>query len=151
MKTTLIKMLSLAACVALFTSTAVAEEAETPASIDGIKTVTAQEAAELQKGGAVIIDPRRKLEYKEEHIKGSISVVYKGDSENKVGFDHSGDKFKIEKKVADKSTAVIPYCNGVKCWKSYKAAVKAKALGYTNVYWMRGGIPEWKAAGLPVE
>jgi rhodanese-related sulfurtransferase len=46
---------------------------------------------------------------------------------------------------------MIFYCNGAECWKSYKSSVVAVKAGYKNVYWLRDGIPEWKAKGLPVE
>ena len=42
-------------------------------------------------------------------------------------------------------------CNGAECWKSYKSCVAARAQGFTQVYWFRGGFPEWVAKGYPVE
>lgn len=35
-------------------------------------------------------------------------------------------------------------------WLSVNAALRAKALGFTQVYWYRGGIDAWKQAGLPL-
>jgi len=46
---------------------------------------------------------------------------------------------------------VIFACNGVECWLSYKAAKVATTKGFQSVYWLRGGLPEWDAAGLPTE
>jgi 3-mercaptopyruvate sulfurtransferase SseA len=43
------------------------------------------------------------------------------------------------------------YCNAGECWKSYKASVMAIKGGHKKVNWFRGGIPEWKAKGLPTE
>ena len=39
------------------------------------------------------------------------------------------------------------FCQGVRCWLSYNAALRAVALGYREVYWYRGGIEAWLAAG----
>ncbi|MNU02200.1 hypothetical protein D3C72_2458330 [compost metagenome] len=51
----------------------------------------------------------------------------------------------------DRSKPVIFACNGAECWKSYKAAKVAASKGYKTVYWLRGGLPEWDADGLPTE
>lgn len=42
---------------------------------------------------------------------------------------------------------VVFFCQGVRCWLSYNAALRAVALGYREVYWYRGGIEAWLAAG----
>jgi len=41
--------------------------------------------------------------------------------------------------------------NGAECGKSYKASKWASDAGYRNVYWLRGGMPEWVAQELPTE
>jgi PQQ-dependent catabolism-associated CXXCW motif protein len=43
--------------------------------------------------------------------------------------------------------ATVFFCSGVNCWLSYNAALRAVALGYTEVYWYRGGIEAWLDAG----
>lgn len=45
---------------------------------------------------------------------------------------------------------IVTYCQGVQCWGSYNAALRAIKLGYTNVHWYRGGMEAWHAAGLPL-
>ena len=42
-------------------------------------------------------------------------------------------------------------CNGAECWKSYKSAVTAVDAGFKQVYWFRGGFPEWVAKGYPID
>jgi len=49
----------------------------------------------------------------------------------------------------DKSRPVVFFCSGVQCWLSYNAALRAARAGYGEVYWYRGGIDAWRAAGLP--
>ena len=53
--------------------------------------------------------------------------------------------------IETKATPVIFYCNGVKCDRSVKSAQIALDNGYTNIYWFRGGIEEWRANGFPIE
>ncbi len=46
----------------------------------------------------------------------------------------------------DKNRAMVFYCVDSECWLSYNAALRAIALGYTNVMWYRGGIASWRTA-----
>lgn len=48
----------------------------------------------------------------------------------------------------NKQVPLVFYCQSVKCWMSYNAALRAINLGYKNVLWYRGGIEAWQAAGL---
>lgn len=47
----------------------------------------------------------------------------------------------------NKGAPMVFYCQGARCWESYNAALRAKNAGYTNVYWYRGGLAAWMAAG----
>ena len=124
---------------------------ETPMTLAGASLVTADQVKDLQSKGAPVIDTRVAAEYAEAHIKGAISVPYKEKSAKDVGFDASQDAFDLAKLPADKNAPVVFYCNAGECWKSYKASVMAIKGGHKKVNWFRGGIPEWKAKGLPTE
>jgi len=134
----------------LFTSALYAKP-DTPsaeiASQFNVKIVTTQEANELKKQGAIFVDTRKVPEFARENIKGSISAFYdeKGGLTNKiVDFDRSNDIYYTSRIPKNKSTNLIFYCNGIKCWKSYKAAVITAKDNYTNVYWLQSGIGQWK-------
>jgi PQQ-dependent catabolism-associated CXXCW motif protein len=45
---------------------------------------------------------------------------------------------------------LVFFCAGAECWESYNAALRAVRLGYHEVYWYRGGVASWQAAGLPL-
>jgi rhodanese-related sulfurtransferase len=45
---------------------------------------------------------------------------------------------------------MVFYCVDSECWLSYNAALRAIALGYTNVMWYRGGIASWRTAEGPM-
>lgn len=87
----------------------------------------------------VVVDARIPSEYKDGHLPGAINI-----------FD---DTFAQEKShlPSDKSLPLVFYCNGPKCLKSYESAKKALSSGYSRVYWLRGGIPEWTTRGYPLE
>jgi rhodanese-related sulfurtransferase len=141
-----------ATCAVLLATAATAGfAADTPASLAGATLVTAEQAKKLADSGTPIIDARVANEYVESHIKGAKNVPYKEKSAKDAKFDPKDDSFDLTKLPADKSAAVIFYCNGGECWKGYKAAKTALDAGYKKVQWLRGGIPEWKAKGYPVE
>src|SRR5262249_51409048 len=48
-------------------------------------------------------------------------------------------------------TKLVFFCMGMRCWESYNAALRAIHLGYTRVYWYRGGINAWTSARSPME
>jgi ABC-type phosphate/phosphonate transport system substrate-binding protein/rhodanese-related sulfurtransferase len=122
----------------------------TPRSLDGVKIVSAEEAAEMMQKGIVLYDTRIEEEHRQNHIKGARWLPYAEKSAKEVGFDASKDKFDLSR-IASKNAPVIFACNGPECWKSYKSCVTAVKAGYTQVYWFRGGFPEWAAKGYPVE
>jgi PQQ-dependent catabolism-associated CXXCW motif protein len=51
----------------------------------------------------------------------------------------------------NREVPLVFYCQGLQCWMSYNAALRAINLGYTNVLWYRGGIEAWMQAGLPTQ
>lgn len=80
----------------------------------------------------------------------SVEIRDKEGSAKEVDFDRADDQFALNKLPKDKNAPFIMYCDGTICWKSYKSAVMAIEAGWKNVYWFRGGFPEWKEAGVPI-
>jgi rhodanese-related sulfurtransferase len=128
-----------------------AQAQQTPPTIDGAKVVTATEVEKLMAQGVPVIDARVANEYADEHIKGAKNVPYKEKSAKATSFDSSLDTFDLNKLPVDRAAPMVIYCNAGECWKSYKATVLALRAGYKQVYWFRGGIPEWKSKKLPTE
>ena len=131
-------------------SSAMAEKPLTPESVKGA-TIVDDAFVKANHGKIKIFDVRKKAEYVESHIAGAISVPYEENSELAVNFDASKDRLDLSKFPADKNEPVINYCNGPRCWKSYKATLMLVKAGHTKVYYYRSGYPSWKAKGYPVE
>lgn len=149
MKSTFLRLCAAGLLSAGFVAAAVASV--TPDTLDGVKSVTAEQARELQAKGAPLIDTRVAGEYAEKTIKGAVSVPYKEKSAKAVGFDRTQDSFDLAKLPADKNAPVVLFCNAGECWKSYKAAVVARDAGYKQIHWFRGGMPEWTGKSLPTQ
>jgi rhodanese-related sulfurtransferase len=124
---------------------------DNPDKLAGATIVTADKAKELVAKGVAVFDVRSANEFAEGHIKGAKNVAYKEKSEKKAEFDAAQDSFDLSKLPGDKNAEMIFYCNGLDCWKSYKATVTAVKAGYKKIYWLRGGLPEWKSKGGAVE
>ena len=122
----------------------------TPTSLPSVKRVSAKDVVELLGQGAVVVDTRTEKEYRAKRIRGAVWAAYGEKSLKDVAFNPEQDDFKALETL-DRSKALIFSCNGAECWKSYKAAKVAADKGFRNVYWMRGGLPEWDAEGLPTE
>jgi len=86
----------------------------------------------------MLIDARTATEYQEAHIVGAISIP-----DNR--FEES-----LTLLPADKSKLLVFYCNGVKCGKSQKSAVKASTYGYKNINIYSEGFPVWEEKGLHI-
>ena len=121
----------------------------TPTHLPGAKVVTATEVKQLIAQGAVMVDTRTEKEYKTKRVPGAVLVPYVEKSLKDVAYDVGQDDFKGLGQL-DKNRPAIFACNGAECWKSYKASRAALAAGFKQVYWFRGGLPEWDAAGMTV-
>ncbi|KPJ98586.1 MAG: sulfurtransferase [Desulfobacterales bacterium SG8_35] len=83
----------------------------------------------------LLVDARNPEEYREAHIPGAVNIPQKK-MDNLLGL-----------LPADKRVRIIYYCNGVKCGKSKKAAIKSMEMGYTNVWVYAEGMPVWEEMG----
>ena len=121
----------------------------TPTSLPGAKIISVAEAKALIDKGMPVYDVRVAEEYETAHIPNAILVPYKEGSAKEVGFYPADDQFALNKLPKDKNAPFIMYCDGAIRWKSYKSATMAIQAGGKNVYWFRGGFPDWKDVGCP--
>jgi rhodanese-related sulfurtransferase len=124
----------------------------TPRALANAKVVDANTVASMLRGKqGRYIDTRNKAEFNEGHVPGATLIPYVEKSSKDPDFDAAVDEFHVARLGADKGALLIFGCNGAECWKSHKASIAAIKAGYTNVAWFRGGVPEWRSAGLPIE
>jgi rhodanese-related sulfurtransferase len=120
----------------------------TPDSLAGAQVVGAEQVRDLIASGVAIADTRSAKEYATEHIAQAVLVPYAEKSLKERDYDVSQDDLSEIAKL-DKNKPTVFLCNGPECWKSYKASREAFKMGFKTVYWFRGGMPEWRARGLP--
>lgn len=131
----------------LVTNIAVASEAPdltipkaiVPDHITGAKTLTAENFIKLvtTDPDLIIVDSRIKDDRVQGYIEGSISLP-----------DIDTNCIELGKIIPSKVTSVMFYCNGIKCERSSIAVKIAKSCQYKNIYWLRGGLEEWKEKGF---
>jgi len=111
-----------------------------PMSVEGTVTVDVYEANELFHAGAVFIDVRNPRLFAKKHVPGAHHLDLKdGYSERALNA------------IAGLDDPVVIYSSGEQCSRSYRASEMAVNWGYTKVYYFRGGIIDWRDAGLPME
>jgi sulfur dioxygenase len=106
---------------------AAAKQQITEVSVDKAKQLLAQ-------GGITLVDVREESEYAASHIHHAI-LLPRGVLEFKIG---------TVAELADKAKPVMIYCRTG--GRASMAAVTLKALGYTNVVSIAGGIEAWQKA-----
>jgi len=81
---------------------------------------------------ALIVDARPQIKYLEGTVPGAINLPFQ-EWDKRVGL-----------LPADKKTQLIFFCGGLKCDLSFKSAIKARELGYSDVRIYAEGWPAWK-------
>jgi rhodanese-related sulfurtransferase len=126
-----------------------------PLSVPGVLLVSAKEVSELPPA-AKLVDVRPLHDHFSARIPNSLHIAYRERSVRTQAFDPSVDDVpafltRLHKLIPDRKSYVVLYCNGLQCWKSYKAATAAVKDGYQHIGWFRGGIAEWEMKGLPIQ
>lgn len=84
-----------------------------------------------------LIDVRTPEEYTSGHLKNALNADFRSDSfEGQLG-------------KLDKTKPVLVYCHSGR--RSASAASKMQDMGFTQVYDMDGGIPNWSNKGKPLD
>ena len=136
------KQLTLSFIILLFSvaSPVTAGNKLSPTSINGATTVNAARAKALFDKGVIFVDVRKDKDWNAGRVPDAVHIELKKVLSEKT----------LSKEVK-KDQEVVIYCNGEKCMRSSKASAKAVSWGFSKVYYFRGGLPAWKAAGYPVE
>ena len=104
---------------------------------DDMLPVTRDELHALMRDGLVtLIDVRPADEFSLGHVPGAINVPLA--------------ELKAWSVAASPDREVVAYCRGPWCVMSFEAVAALRSLGHAARR-LEDGMPEWKAAGLPVE
>ena len=103
---------------------------------DEMEPVSALELlARAKKGLVTVLDVRPAEEYAAGHLPGAINVPV--------------EKLESFLSRLPKRKEVVAYCRGPYCLMSFEAVEKLRKLGW-RARRLENGLPEWRAAGLPV-
>lgn len=86
----------------------------------------------------ILVDARHSGSFKEEHIKGAVSLPL-------------SEVEKRAERLLRKSDEIVVYCSSFACPASANEVRKLKQMGFKNVKHYAGGIEDWKSAGYPTE
>ncbi|MGA8294450.1 MAG: metalloregulator ArsR/SmtB family transcription factor, partial [Rhodoplanes sp.] len=103
---------------------------------DGLEPMSREELLEQSRAGAVtVLDVRPPDEFALGHLPGAVNIPLR----------------ELEARLAeiDPAQEIIAYCRGPYCVLSYEAVAALRARGFTARR-LEDGLPEWRAAGLPV-
>jgi rhodanese-related sulfurtransferase len=104
---------------------------------NALEAVDARELMErLNDGSVVILDVRPKAEYRAGHIPGALSVPV--------------DTLEAALQTLPRDREIVAYCRGPYCVFSDEVVALLRSRGY-RARRLRQGLPDWRAAGMPVE
>jgi rhodanese-related sulfurtransferase len=107
------------------------------ASKDALEAVPAKEVLErARKGLVTVLDVRPPEEFAAGHVPGAVNIPI----------------HELEKRIKElpKRREVVAYCRGPYCLMSYDAVSVLRKKGL-KARRLQAGMPEWRAAGMPVE
>src|SRR5262245_26483726 len=107
------------------------------AQLDALEPVPADELLDrARKGLVTVLDVRPPEEYAAGHVPGAVNIPV----------------HELEKRIRElpKRKEVVAYCRGPFCLMSFEAVELLRRKGL-KARRLRDGLPEWRAAGLPVE
>ena len=104
---------------------------------DSLEAVCAEELlAKMREEGVEVLDVRPEDEYRAGHIPGARSVPV--------------ERMEAYLEEIPRDREVVAYCRGPYCVFSDEAVALLMSRGY-RARRLREGLPDWRAAGLPVE
>jgi ArsR family transcriptional regulator len=104
---------------------------------DGMEPVSRTELLKrMKKGDVQVLDVRPEDEFALGHVAGAINIPL--------------DKLKRKLASLDPRKEIVAYCRGPYCVLSFETVAFLRNRGF-KVRRLEDGLPEWMAAGLPVD
>src|SRR5499425_3253809 len=123
--------------------------AATPRSAPGAKTITTRELVELYKGSKVVLI--NVLDWTEGSfaLPGTVWIQGMGKAQLS-GSEYLELRSLLSQVAPDKAAPLVVHCMSWSAGFPTTPPLTATDLGFTNLYWYRGGIRAWNRARLPV-
>ena len=103
---------------------------------DALEAVSREELLQRTRAGAVtVLDVRPEDEFALGHLPGAVNIPLRA--------------LKTRLSELDPANEIVAYCRGPYCVLSYEAVAALRARGF-KARRLEDGLPEWRAAGLPV-
>jgi len=103
---------------------------------DSLDPVSREQLLEMSRAGTVtVLDVRPEDEFALGHLPGAVNIPLR----------------ELEARLAafDPAVEIVAYCRGPYCVLSYQAVAALRARGF-KARRLEDGLPQWRAAGLPV-
>ncbi len=103
---------------------------------DSLEPVSRKELLQRSRAGAVtVLDVRPEDEFALGHLPGAMNIPLRS----------------LEARLSelDPAQEIVAYCRGPYCVLSYEAVARLRARGF-KARRLEDGLPEWRAAGLPI-
>jgi rhodanese-related sulfurtransferase len=104
---------------------------------DSLEAISRSELMERLKAGVVtVLDVRPEDEFALGHLPGAVNIPLS----------------RLERQLSDLDSdqEIVAYCRGPYCVLSYEAVAVLRARGF-EARRLEDGLPQWRAAGFPVE
>ena len=104
---------------------------------DELEPVPAKELLDRARSGLVtVLDVRPAEEFAAGHVPGAVNIPI----------------HELEKRIKElpKRREIVAYCRGPYCLMAFEAVERLRKKGW-RARRMENGLPEWRAAGLPVD
>ena len=103
---------------------------------DALEAVSREELLQRYRTGAVtVLDVRPEDEFALGHLPGAVNIPLRALEKRLSELDHANE--------------IVAYCRGPYCVLSYEAVAALRVRGF-KARRLEDGLPEWRAAGLPV-
>jgi rhodanese-related sulfurtransferase/DNA-binding transcriptional ArsR family regulator len=105
--------------------------------LDDLEPVTRKQLLKMMREGAVtVLDVRPPDEFALGHVPGAVNIPLRA----------------LKERLAEISPdrEIVAYCRGEYCVLSFEAVALLRARGF-KVRRLEEGLPEWRAAGLPIK
>lgn len=119
----------------------------TPTSIPGGQVITTDRLLGLyqqgQQNGLLVfhvLGPGQTLPHAQNAVGASQPGSFDDPTQQEFG------QYLQQVTQGNKRRPMVFYCLNTQCWMSYNAALRAIQMGFTQVYWYRGGIEAWQYA-----